>query len=175
MTVKYRTRLIVLLAYIQKEQRKSAVPFSACRNYFSPRCPLFSELCESSENVIFQWCGETGKAPPVADKASLFRGRLPTSGYAGSAGWLEPTVYPLLGYLRAKSRLTAVALRNAPAGAVPHTLFPTAARNLSLSIDRSACASVYAQADLNMNAMYGRLRRWCSCRAPAASWCRSRP
>ena len=28
MIVRYRTRLIVLLAYIQKEQRKSAVPFS---------------------------------------------------------------------------------------------------------------------------------------------------
>ena len=31
--------------------------------------------------------------------------------------------FPFLGYLRAKSRLTAVALRNAPAGAVPHTPF----------------------------------------------------
>ena len=77
--------------------------------------------------VIFQWCRETGEAPPVADQASLFRGRLPTSGYAGSAGWLGPTVYPLLGYLRAKSRLTAVALRNTPAGVVPHTPFLTAA------------------------------------------------
>ncbi len=35
------------------------------------------------------------------------------------------TVYPLLGYLRAKCRrFAAVALRNAPAGAVPRTLFP---------------------------------------------------
>ena len=31
--------------------------------------------------------------------------------------------FPLLGYLRAKSRLAAVALRNAPAGAVPRTSF----------------------------------------------------
>ena len=31
--------------------------------------------------------------------------------------------FPFLGYLRAKSRLTAVALRNAPAGTVPHTPF----------------------------------------------------
>ena len=60
---------------------------------------------------------EIGEAPPVADEASLFRGRLPISGCAVSADWLEPTVYPFLGYLRAKSRLAAVALRNAPAGA----------------------------------------------------------
>ena len=31
--------------------------------------------------------------------------------------------FPLLGYLRAKSRLTAVALRNTPAGVVPRTPF----------------------------------------------------
>ena len=48
---------------------------------------------------------ETGEALPVADEASLFRGRLPISGYAGSADWFEPTVYSLLGYLRAKSRI----------------------------------------------------------------------
>ena len=41
----------------------------------------------------------------VADEASLFRGRLPISGYAGSADWFEPTVHSLLGYLRAKSRI----------------------------------------------------------------------
>ena len=35
------------------------------------------------------------------------------------------TVYPLLGYLRAKCRrFAAVALRNATVGAVPRTLFP---------------------------------------------------
>ncbi len=34
-----------------------------------------------------------------------------------------PTVYPFLGYLRAKSRLAAVALRNTPAGVVPRTPF----------------------------------------------------
>ena len=39
---------------------------------------------------------------------------------------------PFLGYLRAKSRLTAVALRNAPAGAVPRTPFLTVAENLLL-------------------------------------------
>ena len=33
------------------------------------------------------------------------------------------TVYPFLGYLRAKSRLAAVALRNTPAGVVPRTPF----------------------------------------------------
>ena len=48
---------------------------------------------------------EIGEAPPVADEASLFRGRLPISGYAGSADWFEPTVHSLLGYLRAKSRI----------------------------------------------------------------------
>ena len=67
--------------------------------------------------------GETGEAPPVVDEASLFRGRLPISGCAVSADWLEPTVYPFLGYLRAKSRLAAVALRNTPAGVVPRTPF----------------------------------------------------
>ncbi|MEF2658691.1 hypothetical protein, partial [Dysosmobacter sp.] len=41
----------------------------------------------------------------MADEASLFRGRLPISGYAGSADWFEPTVHSLLGYLRAKSRI----------------------------------------------------------------------
>ncbi len=40
-----------------------------------------------------------------------------------SIRWSEPTVYPFLGYLRAKSRLAAVALRNTPAGVVPRTLF----------------------------------------------------
>ena len=34
-----------------------------------------------------------------------------------------PTVYPFLGYLRAKSRLAAVALRNTPAGVVPRIPF----------------------------------------------------
>ena len=36
----------------------------------------------------------------MADQASLFRGRLPISGYKVSADWLEPTVYPLLGFPR---------------------------------------------------------------------------
>ena len=40
------------------------------------------------------------------------------------------TVYPFLGYLRAKCRrFAAVALRNAPAGAVPRTPFLTVAEN----------------------------------------------
>ena len=34
-----------------------------------------------------------------------------------------PTVYPFLGYLRAKNRLAAVALRNTPAGVVPRIPF----------------------------------------------------
>ena len=50
--------------------------------------------------------------PPVADQASLFRGRLPISGYKVSADWLEPTVYPFLGF--------------------PRTPFLTVAENLSL-------------------------------------------
>ena len=37
--------------------------------------------------------GETGDAPPVADEASMFRGRPPNSEYAVSAVWLGPTVY----------------------------------------------------------------------------------
>ena len=96
---------------------------SACRkNFFAP-LSKFSELSKSSENLEFQWRRETGEAPPVADQVSLFRGRLPISGYEVSADWLEPTVYPFLGYLRAKSRLAAVALRNTPAGVVPRTPF----------------------------------------------------
>ena len=96
--------------------------FQRVENFFAP-LNKFSELYKSSENLGFQWRRETGEAPPVADKASLFRGRPPISGYKVSTDWLEPTVYPLLGYLRAKSRLAAVALRNAPAGAVPRTPF----------------------------------------------------
>ena len=43
-----------------------------------------------------------------------------------------PTVYPFLGYLRAKSRLAAVALRNAPAGAVTHPhIWPRAAHKIA--------------------------------------------
>ena len=43
------------------------------------------------------------------------------------------TVYPFLGYLRAKCRrFAAVALRNAPAGAVPRTLFLTVAKDFLL-------------------------------------------
>ena len=36
----------------------------------------------------------------MADEASLLRGRLPISGYEVSAVWLEPTVYPFLGFPR---------------------------------------------------------------------------
>ena len=104
---------------------------SVSKKSFRPAEQVFRTFIRS-ENLGFQWCGETGEAPPVADQASLFRGRLPISGYKVSADWLEPAVYPFWGYLRAKSRLTAVALRNAPAGAVPHTLFLTAAENLPL-------------------------------------------
>ena len=72
----------------------------ACRkSLFSP-LSKFSELHKSSENLGFQWRRETGEAPPVADQASLFRGRLPISGYKVSADWLEPTVYPFLGFPR---------------------------------------------------------------------------
>ena len=92
------------------------------KSLFAP-LSKFSELSKCSENLGFQWRRETGEAPPVADQVSLFRGRLPNSGYAVFTVWLEPTVYPFLGYLRAKSRLAAVALRNTPAGVVPRTLF----------------------------------------------------
>ncbi len=105
---------------------------SACRKSFFDMLNKLSELYKSSENLGFQWRRETGEAPPVADQASLFRGRLPISGCEVSADWLEPTVYPFLGYLRAKSRLAAVALRNTPAGVVPHTPFLSIAENLSL-------------------------------------------
>ena len=101
----------------------SGLGVSACRKSLFAPLNKFSELYKSSENLGFQWRRETGEAPPVADQASLFRGRLPNSGYAVSAVWLEPTVYPFLGYLRAKSRLAAVALRNTPAGVVPRTPF----------------------------------------------------
>ena len=95
---------------------------SVSKKSFRPAEQVFRTFIRS-ENLGFQWCGKTGEAPPVADQASLFRGRLPISGYKVSADWLEPAVYPFWGYLRAKSRLTAVTLRNAPAGAIPHTPF----------------------------------------------------
>ena len=41
----------------------------------------------------------------------------------GNLYWRRFACFPFLGYLRAKSRLVAVALRNAPAGAVPRTPF----------------------------------------------------
>ena len=41
----------------------------------------------------------------------------------GNLYWRRIARFPFLGYLRAKSRLAAVALRNAPAGAVPRTPF----------------------------------------------------
>ena len=110
----------------------SGLGVSACRKSLFAPLNKFSELYKSSENLGFQWRRETGEAPPVADQASLFRGRLPNSGYCVSAVWAEPTVYPFLGYLRAKSRLAAVALRNTPAGVVPRTPFLTVAENLLL-------------------------------------------
>ena len=106
----------------QKGRRAKPVS-SACQKSLFASLSKFSELYKSSENLGFQWRREIGEAPPVADQASLFRGRLPNRGYAVSAVWSEPTVYPFWGYLRAKSRLTAVTLRNAPAGAIPHTPF----------------------------------------------------
>ena len=61
--------------------------------------PLFFER-GCSPQVFFLTHMEIGEAPPVADEASLFRGRLPISGYEESADWLEPTVYPFLGFPR---------------------------------------------------------------------------
>jgi hypothetical protein len=69
------------------------------KSLFAP-LSKFSELSKCSENLGFQWRRETGEAPPVADQVSLFRGRLPISGCAVSADWLEPTVYPFLGFPR---------------------------------------------------------------------------
>jgi len=83
----------------------SGLGVSACRKSLFAPLNKFSELYKSSENLGFQWRRETGEAPPVADQASLFRGKLPNSGYEVSAVWFELTVYPFLGYLRAKSRL----------------------------------------------------------------------
>ena len=114
----------------------SGLGVSACRKSLFAPLNKFSELYKSSENLGFQWRRETGEAPPVADQASLFRGRLPNSGYCVSAVWAEPTVYPFLGYLRAKSRLAAVALRNAPAGAVPRT--PFTRKGYAASIERQS-------------------------------------
>ena len=72
---------------------------SVSKKSFRPAEQVFRTFIRS-ENLGFQWCGETGEAPPVADQASLFRGRLPISGYKVSADWLEPTVYPFLGFPR---------------------------------------------------------------------------
>ena len=90
----------------------SGLGVSACRKSLFAPLNKFSELYKSSENLGFQWRRETGEAPPVADQASLFRGRLPNSGYCVSAVWAEPTVYPFLGF--------------------PRTLFLTVAEHLPL-------------------------------------------
>ena len=65
-------------------------------------------------NVI----GLTGFRASCARKPGAF---LETGSLYPPQAALRP--FPLLGYLRAKSRLTAVALRNTPAGAVPRTPF----------------------------------------------------
>ena len=79
--------------------RGDAARFSVSKKSFRPAERVFRTL-KSFENLGFQWRRETGEAPPVADKASLFRGRLPISGYEVSTDWLEPTVYPFLGFPR---------------------------------------------------------------------------
>ena len=79
--------------------RGIAARFSVSKKSFRPAERVFRTL-KSFENLGFQWRRETGEAPPVADKASLFRGRLPISGYEVSTDWLEPTVYPFLGFPR---------------------------------------------------------------------------
>ena len=68
--------------------------------------------------------------------AGIHRRPMPNSGHCVFAVWGPSSkqarfirhrrhfaCFPFLGYLRTKSRLVAVALRNAPAGAVPHTPF----------------------------------------------------
>ena len=58
---------------------------------------------------------------------------LPTAALAGET---EGTVYPFLGCLRAKSRLTAAALRNTPAGVVPRT--PFTRKGYAASVERQS-------------------------------------
>ena len=48
----------------------------------------------------FNGAGKQAKRRRWRIKRGLFRGRLPNSGYAVSAVWSEPTVYPFLGFPR---------------------------------------------------------------------------
>ena len=64
---------------------------------------------------------------------------LPTAALAGETEGTAQT--PFFGCLRAKSRLTAVALRNTPAGVVPRTLILTIAENLPLYRQSHLCLS----------------------------------
>ena len=90
------------------------------------------------------------EAPPVADQASLFRGRLPNSGYAVSAVWSEPTVYPFLGF--------------------PRTPFLTVAENLPL-YRQSRAEAISASASLFALSSFpdfsGILPSW---RPPVRAW-----
>ena len=52
----------------------------------------------------------------------------------GNLHWRHFACFPFLGYLRAKSRLAAVALRNTPAGAVPRT--PFTCKEYAASVER---------------------------------------
>ena len=99
-TLPYRRGEFTTLSTVSQEACQQTRLLSACRKSFFSPLNKFSEHYKSSENLGFQWRRETGEAPPVADQASLFRGRLPISGYEVSADWLEPTVYPLLGFPR---------------------------------------------------------------------------
>ena len=86
----------------------------------------------SKKSFLPAWSKNTPSAQPVS-VCFAPENRGPSS---KQARFIRPrrrfACFPFLGYLRAKSRLTAVALRNAPAGAVPHTPFLTVTETLSL-------------------------------------------
>jgi len=83
----------------------------------------FRALCARKSGAFL----ETGSLSPPLAAHRLF----PLLGFpahtfpfrCGNLYWRRIARFPFLGYLRAKSRLAAVALRNAPAGAVPRTPF----------------------------------------------------
>ena len=69
---------------------------------------------------------ETGEAPPVADQASLFRGKSPSanSGYEVSAVWFELTVYPSWVIYAPRAAFGGCAPKRACGRESAHTLYP---------------------------------------------------
>ena len=77
----------------------------------------------SKKSFLPAWSRNTPSAQPVS-VCFAPENRGPSSKQARFIRrWRRSACFPFLGYLRAKSRLAAVALRNTPAGVVPRTPF----------------------------------------------------